>query len=242
MTKKTSAVAPKRSVSFKIACRSEIPFTFAPERTALVVVDMQRDFFSGPDEDQGDDPMREIIPRVARLIAVARSLGCQLVHTREGYAPDLSDVSDYRKSLEYVGRKGPTGHFLIRGEWGHDFLDEVRPLPGETIIDKPGFSAFYRSTLAERLQDTGVTHLILCGVTTQCCVQSTLREAVDRGYWCLTVADCCAAENDDLHEAALRLIAGEGDLFGWVCDVSDIEQGTGSGIARLAGRIKPRKK
>ena len=147
--------------------------------------------------------MRDVVPKVAALLAAARGAGCHIVHTREGYASDLSDVTAYRKSLGYVGREGPGGRFLIRGEWGHDFLDEVAPLAGETVIDKPGFSAFYGSDLHARLQAAGIDHLILCGVTTQCCVHSTLREAVDLGYWCLTVADCCAAEEQELHDAAL---------------------------------------
>lgn len=188
-----------------------------PAQTALLSIDMQRDFFG----DDGDDPMREIVPRVTQLLDAARNIGCRIVHTREGYAPDLSDVTAYRKSLGYVGRQGPTGRFLIRGEWGHDFLDEVAPHEGETVIDKPGFSAFYASDLHEQLQASGTNRLILCGVTTQCCVHSTLREAVDLGYWCLTIADCCAADDPDLHDAALRLIAGEGDLFGWIGNLQD---------------------
>jgi nicotinamidase-related amidase len=205
--------------SRSVACWGERTFKFAPARTALLVIDMQRDFFGEPGED---DPMRAVIPRVAELLAAARDAGVTVVHTRESYKPDMSDVSEYRKSLGYVGRRGPQGRFLIRGEAGCDFLDELSPLPGETVIDKAGFNAFYGSNLQSILKRGGVERLIICGVTTQCCVHSTLRDAVDRGYWCLTVADCCAAEEQDLHDATLAIIRGEGDLFGWVCDVTDV--------------------
>jgi biuret amidohydrolase len=235
-------------------------FTFEPQKTALLVIDMQRHFLPrleeiGPEPDAAadagneadesnaepsadgeDDSLemtdpREIIPHVVRLVTTARNLGCHLVHTREGYSPDLSDVSDFRRALDYVGHETPIGLSLIRGEAGHDFVEELQPLPGEIVIDKASFGAFFRTDLDARLREAGVTHLILCGVTTQCCVHSTLREAVDLGYWCLTVADCCAASEPGLHEAALMLIAGEGHLFGWIADVADIEQSAGSIVA-----------
>jgi len=203
---------PNRTIS----CRSDRQFEFDPAATALIVIDMQKDFFN----DEGET-MREIVPRVAQLSAWARGIGCTLIHTREGYLPDLSDVSDYRRSLDYVGRPGPMGRFLIRGEAGHDFLDDLKPQDGETVIDKAGFSAFHDTGLHRQLSIAGIDRLILCGVTTQCCVHSTLRDAVDLGYWCLTIADCCAATEPGLHDAALRLIEGEGHLFGWVCDAAD---------------------
>lgn len=213
--KTTNPTKRSRARPLKVPCRGERDYAFTAAKTAVLSIDMQRDFFDD------DGAMREIVPRVALMLDATRAIGCRIVHTREGYAADLSDVTAYRKSLGYVGRPGPTGRFLIRGEWGHDFLDEVAPRAGELVIDKPGFSAFYGSDLHAQLQAGGIDHLILCGVTTQCCVHSTLREAVDLGYWCLTIADCCAAEDPALHDAALQLIAGEGDLFGWVCDLPD---------------------
>lgn len=206
--------------SLRIACRHERTFTCEPPRTALLVIDMQREFFAASDDDP--NPMLEIVPRVARLVAVARKAGMRVIHTREGYAPDLSDVSAYRATLDYVGYEGDLGRSLIRGEPSHDFLDEMQPAPGETVIDKAGFSAFYASGLDNVLRASGIDHLLMCGVTTQCCVHSTLRDAVDRGYWCLTVADCCAASEPALHEAALAIIAGEGHLFGWIADLDDV--------------------
>jgi len=210
----------------QIRCRGERLFSFAPAGTALIVIDMQRDFFSSSDQPampQTNDPMQAIIPRVADLIAVARLFGCRVIHTREGYSPDFSDVSAFRASLGYVGEPGPGGRCLIRGEHGHDFLDELKPAPGETIIEKAGFSAFHATALDQQLSAASIERLILCGVTTQCCVHSTLRSAVDLGYWCLTIADCCAAQDPQAHEAALSLISAEGHLFGWVCDLDDFK-------------------
>ena len=188
---------------------------------------MQKEFFV---DGIGEclDEMRSILPRVARLIALARELECKVIYTRETYQPDLSDVSAYRRSLGYVGKPGPLGRVCIHGEPGNELGEEVQPLPNETVIDKASFGAFYRTELDDLLQHNGIDHIVMCGVTTQCCVHSTLREAVDRGYWCLTVADCCAALEPGLHDAALDLIAGEGHLFGWVADVQDIERAISS--------------
>lgn len=202
-----------------VRCRGNRRYEFEPARTALLIIDMQRDFFAG-----NPNGIAGVVPGVARLAGIAREFGCAVIHTREGYDGDLGDVTPYRRHLGYVGRPGPLGRFLIRGEPGHEFIDELRPLPGETVIDKAGFSAFYGTDLHEGLRAAGIDHLILSGVTTQCCVHSTLRDAVDRGYWCLTVADCCGATEPGLHDAALGLIAGEGHLFGWVCDLADLRK------------------
>jgi len=208
-----------------VQCRGNRTYEFSAANTALLAIDMQREFFT---EDVGEfvEEMRAIVPRVAALIELARSFGCRVIHTRESYSPDLSDVTPYRRFLDYVGKPGPLGRFCIRGEPGHDLVEEVHPLQNETVIDKAGFGAFYRTDLDRQLRAAGIDHLILCGITTQCCVHSTLREAVDRGYWCLTVADCCAASEPGMHDAALGLIAGEGHLFGWVCNLADVSEGT----------------
>jgi nicotinamidase-related amidase len=205
-----------------IQCRDDRVYRFSPARCALLVIDLQREFFA---DEAGEcvDAMRAILPRVAGVLALARRLGCQVIHTRESYRVDMSDVHAYRRSLDYVGKPAPLGRFCILGEPGHEFEPQVQPLPGETVIDKASFGAFYNTTLDDMLRADGIEQLILCGVTTQCCVHSTLREAVDRGYWCLTLADCCAASEAGLHEAALQLIAGEGHLFGWVADAVDFE-------------------
>ena len=204
-----------------VNCRGEREYQFEPERTALLAIDFQKEFFADESAECIED-MRAIVPRVAQLLEFARKSGCRVIHTRESYQPDLSDVHDYRRSLNYVGEPGPLGRFCIMGEAGHEFVDSLEPLPNEPVVDKAGFSGFYRSELDDLLQRQNIDHLIICGVTTQCCVHSTLREAVDRGYWCLTVADCCAATDAGMHDAALSLIAGEGHLFGWVTDLEDL--------------------
>jgi len=205
-----------------VACRGDRAYEFDPESTALISIDFQREFFV---DDDGNElaHMCAILLRVEKLVALARDLQCRVIHTRESYQPDLSDVSDYRRSLGYVGKQGPLGRFCVLGEPGHEWVEAAQPFENETVIDKAGFGAFHNTKLDEILRRQGIDHLILSGVTTQCCVHSTLREAVDRGYWCLTVADCCAASESDLHEAALSLIAGEGHLFGWVADYCDID-------------------
>ncbi len=215
-----------------IPCANARSFSFEPPRSALIVIDMQRDFLE-PDgwcaARYGEAAaMRAIIPRVTTLTELMRAAGCTVIHTREGYAPDLSDVHPMKRERGVVGTAGPLGRFIIRGESGHDFVDELTPKAGEPVIDKAGFGAFYRTDLEARLARRGITHLILAGITTQCCVQSTLREAVDRGYWCLTVADCCAALDPAWHDAAISLIGSENHLFGWVCTLADVRAGLAS--------------
>jgi nicotinamidase-related amidase len=211
-------------IKVSVQCRGKRIYQFSPESTALIVIDLQKEFFT---DGTGEclEEMKAILPRVATTIGLARKLGCKVIHTRESYKPDLSDVHAYRRSLDYVGKSGPLGRFCILGEPGHEFDDQVQPLPTETVIDKAGFGAFYNSKLDEILRGDSIDHLILCGVTTQCCVHSTLREAVDRGYWCLTIADCCAASDPGMHDAALKIISGEGHLFGWVCDAEEVRHG-----------------
>jgi nicotinamidase-related amidase len=207
-----------------VQCQGQRQFIFKPEKTALLVIDMQRDFLDpeGFCAIAGEDiaPLRAIIPSVAEVTSRARHRGLKIIHTREGYSPDGSDIHTMKAERASIGNEGPLGRFLIRGEAGHDFLPALYPEPGESVIDKPGFSAFYRTGLEELLRESGITRLVLTGVTTQCCVHSTLRSAVDRGFWCLTLADATAAFEPEVHDAALRLIKAEEDLFGWVatCD------------------------
>lgn len=205
---------------YRIACRHDQDFAFDPATTALIVIDMQKDFLLSQDGTEND--MAEIVPAVGRLTALCRQIGCMIVHTREAYKPDFSDVSPHKAAMGYVGRPGPRGRYLVAGEPGCDFVETLRPLSGERVIDKPGFGAFGTSDLQHHLQAAGITHLILCGVTMQCCVHSTLREAVDRGYWSLTVADCCGALRPEWHAATLSLIASEDHLFGGICNLADL--------------------
>lgn len=188
---------------------------------------MQREFLDpqGAIGAAGGDilPLAAVIPNVKRVVEAARGAGIAIAHTREGHAPDLADVPP-AKRLQYlesgieIGAEGPLGRFFVRGERGHDFVDELAPAPGEWVIDKPGFGAFYATDLEHRLRQRGIRDLILTGVTTQCCVHTTLREAVDRGFRCLTVADACATQSEVLQAATLAIIASEGHLFGWITD------------------------
>lgn len=193
----------------------------------MVLIDMQRDFIQNEDANGESGPVRAIVPSLQRLLAAARRIGMTVAHTREGHVPDLSDLNDAKRERSRdagaeIGADGRLGRFLVRGEYGHDFIDELRPEAGEWIIDKPGFGAFYATDLDLRLRARGISHLIIGGVTTQCCVQSTLREAVDRGYRCLTLADGCATFDTALHDATMAIIQSEGHLFGWIATCDDV--------------------
>jgi nicotinamidase-related amidase len=201
------------------------------ESTALVVIDMQRDFCDrgGYAARAGLDVERlaAVVGNIRQLLDAARHARLLVIHTREGHLPDLSDCSPaklLRSELAGapIGQKGPMGRLLIRGEYGHDIIDELTPLPNEIIVDKPGYGAFYRTQLETLLERHGIRCLILCGVTTEVCVHSTLREAVDRGYRCITVGDACAASNPALQEAALDMIAVEGGIFGTVSSTDTV--------------------
>lgn len=205
---------------YDVCCNFDRSYEFEPGATALLAIDMQRDFLDeeGYVASMGADisGMQAIIPRYGAVLAAARDAGLFIVHTREGYLPDGSDMSAMKKARRPKNDRGPLGRFLIRGEKGQALIPALAPMEGEPDIDKPGFSAFFRTDLQEMLTARGIKNLILMGVTTQCCVQSTMRSAVDRGYRCLTVEDCCAAEEQFLHDNAISLIYGENHLFGWV--------------------------
>lgn len=192
-------------------------------RTALLAIDMQRDFlhWNGYAAQAGLDVarMRGAIGPIRRLLDTAREVGMLVVHTREGHRPDLSDcwpakLERSRVAGAEIGSPGPLGRLLVRGEYGHDFIDELAPASGEIVIDKPGYSAFVNTDLHERLRARAIDTLILSGVSTEVCVSSTLRSAVDLGYLCITVRDACASGFTDLHDAALRMIGVEGGIFG----------------------------
>ena len=198
---------------------------------ALLVIDMQRDFLDprGYVAQSGVDVslLRVTIEPVQRLLAAARLLGVRVFHTREGHRPDLTDLTPFKRqrtegSGAAIGSKGPLGRLLVRGEYGHDIIDEVAPWPAEAVIDKPGFGAFYATDLELLLRTGGITHLTLAGVTTDICVHTTLREAIDRGFFCTTISDACAAGDLEVHAAMLKCIAGEGNILGQVRDTSSM--------------------
>lgn len=197
----------------------------ALEHTALLVIDMQRDFCApgGYAEQAGLDIqlLRAPIEPIRQLLAAARRCGLFIVHTREGHRADLSDLTETKRrraqaSGAPIGSPGPLGRLLVRGEYGNDLIDELQPMAGEPVIDKPGYSAFTHTDLELLLRSRGIGRLILTGVTTEVCVSSTLRHAVDLGFGCLTVADACGSAHPALHAAALSMIGVEGGLFGEV--------------------------
>lgn len=217
----------------EVRCWSERQFVCDPGSTALVVIDMQRDFVdpAGACAAVGADvrPLLAIVPRVQSVLAEARRLRMPVVHTRYGFRPDLSDLPEAvrRQSRDAggeYGTPGPLGRILTQGEAGHAILEELAPAPGELVIDKATFGAFTRTLLEAELAARRVTHLVICGVTTQCCVEGTIREAVDRGYYVLTLEDCCAAFEPDLHAGTLRALQSEGHLYGWIASGAAFQQ------------------
>ena len=196
-----------------------------PDTTAFLVIDMQRDFCdpAGYVARQGYDvaPQRAVIGRIAAVLARVRDWGALVVHTREGHRPDLRDLPRLkadrsRRGGAAIGAPGPLGRLLVRGEPGWEIVAELAPLPGELVVDKTGYSAFRATELEATLRHRGISRLMLCGVTTDVCVSSTLRSAVERGFECAVIGDCCAATVEAHHDAALGTILTEGGIFGAV--------------------------
>lgn len=206
-------------------------YQFDPAHTALVMIDMQRDFIlpGGFGETLGNDvsQLAACVPVAQSLLAWARALGMRIVHTKEAHVPDLTDCPPAKRnrgapSLR-IGDAGPMGRILIDGEVGSDFIPECAPLPGETVLVKPGKGAFCRTGLEALLDDRGVTHLIVAGVTTEVCVQTTMREANDRGYECLLVTDATASYFPAFKQAAIEMIVAQGGIVGWAAALSALQ-------------------
>jgi nicotinamidase-related amidase len=202
------------------------PFALIPGETALMIVDMQRDFLlpGGFGESLGNDVsrLRRVVPALTRLLHAARSAGIMVIHTREGHRSDLSDCPPAKLNRgapsKRIGDPGKFGRILIRGEYGHDIIDELRPVAGEPVIDKPGKGAFYATDLHDVLAAAGISRLLISGVTTEVCVHSTTREANDRGYECLVVSDCVGSYFPEFQRVGLEMIKAQGGIFGWVAD------------------------
>ena len=214
-----------------------LPYAFdlAPERTALVVIDMQRDFIEhgGFGESLGNDvrPLQAIVPTVAHLIAGARAAGLTVIHTRECHLPDLSDCPPAKrlrgKPSARIGDPGPMGRILIAGEPGAEIVPALAPLPGEVVIDKPGKGAFHATPLMQVLTDRGITTLIFAGVTTEVCVQTTMREANDRGFDSLLVEDATESYFPEFKAATLAMIRAQGAIVGWTATTAELRGALG---------------
>jgi nicotinamidase-related amidase len=199
-------------------------------QSALVIIDMQNDFCSkgGWAHLAGLDIGRtsSLIPRIKDVLAISREIGMFITHTREGHLPDLSDCPENKQrkmrqtGFEY-GQKGPKGKFFIRGTWNNEIVDPLKPLPDELVIDKPGKGAFYATDLETILGAKNITTLIVCGVTTHVCVSSTLREAADRGFDTVLLADCCQSYEEELHLGTLEVLRVPAALFGWLATSDD---------------------
>jgi biuret amidohydrolase len=206
------------------------PFTFDAAHVALLCIDFQRDFVEpgGFGESLGNDVslLRSTIEPTRRVLDAARRHRWMVVHTREGHRPDLSDLfpakRDRGQPMLRIGDEGPMGRLLVRGSEGHDIVPELAPGPGEVVLDKPGKGSFYATDLETVLRARGITHLLITGVTTEVCVQSTVREANDRGFECLVLSDCTGSYFPQFHESALAMFKAQGGIVGWVGTSTDL--------------------
>jgi nicotinamidase-related amidase len=208
-------------------------FEFDLDSTALVMIDMQRDFVEpgGFGEMLGNDVslLRSSIEPCKKVLDAARKVGLFIVHTREGHRPDLSDLQPAKKERGHlatgIGDVGPMGRILVRGEVGHDIIPELYPIEGEPVVDKPGKGAFYDTDLLGILRNRNIKTLIVCGVTTEVCVHTTVREANDRGFDALVPEDCTASYFPEFKRVALEMIKAQGGIFGWVSDSDKVVDG-----------------
>ena len=205
------------------------PLAFVPDATALLLIDMQRDFLEpgGYGEMLGNDvsQLRAAIAPCQAVLAAARAAGLAVIHTREGHRADLADAPPSklrRGNLETgIGDQGPMGRVLVRGEPGHQIIAELAPIAGEPVVDKPGKGAFYETDLDLVLKNRNIRTLVVGGVTTEVCVHTTVREANDRGYECLVLGDCVGSYFPEFQRVALDMIKAQGGIFGWVGTSAD---------------------
>jgi len=206
-------------------------FPFEPAHTAVLMIDMQRDFLEpgGFGAMLGNDVslLRPIVPACARLLALARAKGMAVIHTQEAHDAQLADCPPSKRARGAlscgIGDPGPLGRVLVAGEPGAGFVPELLPQPGDIVLRKPGKGAFHATSLDAILHAQGITHLLIGGVTTEVCVQSTMREANDRGYECLLVTDCAASYFPQFHAAVVEMVVAQGGIVGWAATLADIE-------------------
>ena len=201
------------------------PLDFEIGTTALVIIDMQRDFVlpGGFGEALGNDTslLLAAVEPILRVLEHAREVGMFVVHTREGHRADLSDCPPAkltRGGKTFIGEEGPMGRILVRGEQGHDIIHQLYPIEGEPVIDKPGKGSFHATDLQQILFDRGIKTLVVCGVTLEVCVHTTVREANDRGYECVVLSDGVASYFPEFQRVGLEMIKAQGAIFGWVSD------------------------
>src|ERR1700687_5593897 len=209
--------------SLKLQAEPE-PLAIDLDKSALVIIDMQRDFLEpgGFGAALGNDVSRlqAAVAPCRSGLGAARQLAICVHHPREGHRPVLSDAPPHKVERgdpkNRIGARGPMGRILVRGEPGHDIIPELYPLTSEPAIDKPGKGAFYQTDLEMMLRNRGIDTLFVCGVTTEVCVNTTVREANDRGFRCIVLSDCCASYFPEFHVAGLAMIKAQGGIFGWV--------------------------
>jgi nicotinamidase-related amidase len=194
------------------------------DHVALIIIDMQRDFLEpgGFGAALGNDVslLKAAVGPCRDVLSAMRAAGILVIHTREGHRPDLSDAPPHKVErgdpAMRIGAPGPMGRILVRGEAGHDIIPELYPVAGEPVIDKPGKGAFYQTDLELMLKNRDIDTLFVCGVTTEVCVNTTVREANDRGFRCVVIGDCCASYFPEFHAAGLAMIKAQGGIFGSV--------------------------
>jgi len=214
----------------RIAAARPYPYDFHPRQLALLVIDMQRDFIEpgGFGSALGNDVSRlaAIVPDVARLIAGFRTAGVPIFHTKEAHRPDLSNCPPAKlrrgPARLRIGDAGPMGRILVSGEPGNDFVPAVMPAPGDIVVEKPGKGAFHATRLDQMLREREVRYLALCGVTTEVCVQTTMREANDRGYDCVLIEDATESYFAEFKRATLDMVRAQGAIVGWTATVDEM--------------------
>ena len=228
---------PETPTSWLETAAQPMAFRWQPATTALLMIDMQRDFLEpgGFVESLGNDvsTLRAAIEPARDLLAWARALGLRIVHTKECHRPDLSDCPPAKRERgrpsQRIGDPGPMGRILIDGEPGSDFVPELAPLPGETVLAKPGKGAFHATGLTAMLHGWGIERLLFAGVTTEVCVQTTMREANDRGYDSLLVTDATASYFPHFRDAAIDMIIAQGGIVGWAAPLAALRASTPGG-------------